>query len=40
LYIGTNFTAFSISALFLAYAIFAVTSYMSAKKGISNANNG
>jgi len=40
LYIGTNFTAFSISALFLAYAIFAVTSYISAKKGISNANNG
>lgn len=40
LYIGTNFTVFSISALLLAYAIFAFTSYVSAKKGISNANNG
>lgn len=40
LYIGTNFTLMSISALFIAYGIFAFTSYRSAKKGITNANNG
>ena len=40
LYIGTNFTLMSISALLLAYGIFAITSYVSAKRGISNANNG
>ncbi len=40
LYIGTNFTLMSISALLLAYGIFAITSYISAKRGISNANNG
>ena len=40
LYIGTSFTALSIGALVLAYALFAVASYLSARKGILQSNNG
>ncbi len=40
LYIGTNFSFLSIGALILAYAIFAIASYLSARKGILQSNNG
>lgn len=40
LYIGTGFTVLSISALLFAYLIFALASFMSARKGILQQNNG
>lgn len=39
-YIGEGITLMSILALVLAYAIFALTSYLSAAKGVRQANNG
>src|SRR3989338_891809 len=40
LYIGTTFTATSIGSLVAAYGIFALVSYLNAKKGIYRSNNG
>jgi len=40
LYIGTTYTVSSIAALVAAYAIFALVSYLNAKKGIDQSNNG
>lgn len=40
LYIGTTYTVTSIFALCLAYAIFALVSFLNAKKGIYASNNG
>jgi hypothetical protein len=40
LYIGSTYTATSISALLFAYAVFALFSFLSAKKGIARSNNG
>lgn len=40
LYIGTTYTLSSILALFLAYGIFACVSYLNARKGIRQSENG
>lgn len=40
LYIGNEFTVTSIGALFIAYAVFALFSYLNAKKGVYGSNNG
>ncbi len=40
LYIGSEFTLWSILSLFLAYALFALASYRSARKGILQSMNG
>jgi len=40
LYIGTSYTLPSILALFLAYGIFAFVSYLNARKGIRQSENG
>lgn len=40
LYIGNEFTVTSIGALFVAYAVFALFSYLNAKKGVYGSNNG
>lgn len=40
LYIGKEYTLTSIGALFAAYGIFALFSYLNAKKGVFGSNNG
>jgi hypothetical protein len=40
LYIGTSYTVTSILSLFFAYAIFALFSFLNARKGIDQSNNG
>jgi hypothetical protein len=40
LYIGTSYTVTSIASLALAYGIFALFSFLNARKGIDQANNG
>jgi hypothetical protein len=40
LYIGTTYTVTSILSLVFAYAIFALVSFLNAKKGIHQSNNG
>lgn len=40
LYIGTSYTVMSIAALVAAYAIFALASYLNARKGVEKSNNG
>jgi hypothetical protein len=40
LYIGTDFTAASFASLLLAYALFALASYLNARRGIERTDNG